>query len=59
MQALDDTMITGEPKYSINITKSKKVVCLSLNYNGNESFLYANRRRTYQFKGKKFRNKLF
>ena len=24
MQALDDTMITGEPKYSINITKSKK-----------------------------------
>ena len=34
--------ITAEAKYSINVIKSRKKVCLSLHYNGSNSLLYAN-----------------
>ena len=30
---LDDTTITAGAKYSVNITKSRKEICLSLHYN--------------------------
>ena len=40
-QRLDDTTMEPEAKYSINITKSKTIF-LSLNYNGSNSFMYAN-----------------
>ena len=39
---LDDTTITAEAKNSVNIINSKKEICLSLHYNGANSFLYAN-----------------
>ena len=48
----DDTKITTKAKYSINITKSRKKTCLSLLYNSNNSFLYANGVKICQFKGK-------
>ena len=35
--------VSGEVKYAINITKSIKKICLSLHYNGSNSFLYANK----------------
>ena len=34
----NNTTITVDAKYSINITKSRKKVCLSLHYNGSNSF---------------------
>ena len=41
-QELDDTTITAEGKYSINFTSSRKELCLSLHYNGRNSFLFVN-----------------
>ena len=41
---LDDATITAEIKYSINITKSKKKICLNLHYNQSN----ANRVKIYQ-----------
>ena len=35
---LDDTIVTAEPKYSLNFTRSRRKFCLSLHYNGNNSF---------------------
>ena len=54
-QGLDDTRNTkktAEAKYSVNITKSKKKICLILYYNGRDSFLYASGMKIYQFKAK-------
>ena len=51
-QGLDDTKITAEDKYSIDITTSRKNICLSLHYNRSKSFLYANGIKVYQFKAK-------
>ena len=44
--------ITAETKYSINVIKSRKKVCLSLHYNGSNSLLYANGVKKYYFKAK-------
>ena len=49
---LDDTTIRAEAKCSINITESRKNICLSLHYNGSNSFLHANGLKIYQFKTK-------
>ena len=51
-RGLDDTAITAEVKYSTNITRSRKKLCLSLYYNGSDSFLYANGEKLYQYKAK-------
>ena len=48
----DSTKIMVEAKYSVNITKSRKGICLNLHYNVANSFLYANNMKTYQFKVK-------
>ena len=37
-QGLDDTTILTEAKYSINNTKSRKKICLSLHYHAGNSF---------------------
>ena len=42
IQALDDTTTTVEAKYSSNFTRSRKKLCLSLHYNGSNSFLFVN-----------------
>ena len=37
-QEIDDATLTAEAKYSINFTQSNKNFCLSLHYNGSNSF---------------------
>ena len=51
-QGLDDTTLTAEAKYSINFTQSGKRFVLSLHYNENNSFLFVNTTKVYQFKAK-------
>ena len=51
-QGLDDTTLTVEPPYSINFTRPDIKFCLSLHYNGSNSFLFVNATKTYQFKAK-------
>ena len=38
-QGLDDTKLTAEKKYSINFTVTRNKLCLSLHYNGANSFI--------------------
>ena len=49
---LDDTKITAAAKDSINFTKQQNKFCLSLHYNGSNSFLFVNGVKIYQFKAK-------
>ena len=51
-QELDDTTLTGEAQYSINFSRSNRKFCLSLQYNGSNSFLFAKSTKKYQFKAK-------
>ena len=37
-QGLDDTKLTAEAQHSINVSRSNKKFCLSLHYNGSNSF---------------------
>ena len=39
-QVLDGTTLTAEKKYSINFTVTRKKFCLSLHYNGANSYLF-------------------
>ena len=41
-QGLDRTTSTAEKKYSFNFTRSRKNFCLSLHYNGANSYLFVN-----------------
>ena len=41
-QGLDGTTLTSEKKYSINFTENNKKFCLSLHYNGANSYLFVN-----------------
>ena len=51
-QGLDYTTFTVEAKYSINFTQSNRKFCLSLHYNGSNSFLFVDATKMYQFKVK-------
>ena len=51
-QGLNDTTSTAETQYSINVSRSNRKFCLSLHYNGNISFLFANATKIYQFKAR-------
>ena len=51
-QGLDDTTMTAEAKYTVNFTRSGRKFCLSLHYNGSNSFVFANSSKIYQFKAK-------
>ena len=44
--------ITADAKYSVNISKSRKKICLSLHYNAAKSLLFANGVKVYQIKAK-------
>ena len=46
-QGLDDTTLTAEAKYPINLTQSGKRFVLSLHYNENNSFLFVNAGKVY------------
>ena len=50
-QGLNDTLVP-ETQYSINFTRPGTRFCLSLYYNGSNSFLFLNVTKLYQFKAK-------
>ena len=50
-QGLERTL-TAEQMYSINFTVTKKKFCLSLHYNGVNSYLFVNGTEIYKFKAK-------
>ena len=49
---LYETAITPEAEYSISFSEQQKKFCLSLHYNGSNSFLFVNRVKIYQFKAR-------
>ena len=51
IQELESTL-TAEKMYSINFTVTKKKFCLSLHYNGANSYLFVNGRKICKFKAK-------
>ena len=50
-QGLESTL-TAEKIYSINFTERNKTFCLSLHYNGANSYLFVNGTAIYKFKAK-------
>ena len=54
-QGLDDTRLSAEAQYSISFSRSNRKFCLSLHYNGRNSFLFVNATKIYQFKAKDFK----
>ena len=50
-QGLEHTL-TAEKMYSINFTVTRKKFCLSLHYNGANSYLFVNGTEMYKFKAK-------
>ena len=46
--------LTAEKIYSINFTVTNKNFCLSLHYNGANSYLFVNGTEIYKFKAKDF-----
>ena len=53
-QRLDGTTLTAEKMYSINFTENNKKFCLSLHYNGTNSYLFVNDTELIKFKAKDF-----
>ena len=51
MQGLEHTL-TAEKMHSINFTVTNKKFCLSLHYNGANSYLFVNGGEIYKFKAK-------
>ena len=51
-QGLGENSLTAEKRYSINFTVTKKKFCLSLHYNGANSYLFVNGTEIYKFKAK-------
>ena len=48
-QGLDDTTVITEKKYPINLTESNTKFCLSLHYNGADSYLLVNGKEIIKF----------
>ena len=53
IQKIDDTTIYPEKMYSPNFTVANKTLCLSLHYNGDNSYLFINGKEVIKFKAKK------
>ena len=53
IQKIDDTTIYAEKMYSPNFTVANKTFCLSLHYNGDNSYLFVNGKEVIKFKAKK------
>ena len=51
-QGLDDSTLSAEAQFSFNFSRLDRKFCLSLHYNGSNSFLFANATKVYQFKAK-------
>ena len=54
IQGIDNTTIYAEKMYSPNFTENNKKCCLSLHYNGDNSYLYVNGKDVTKFKTKYF-----
>ena len=52
VQGLDNTTVYAEKLYSINFTENNKKFCLSLHYNGDNSYLFVNGTEIHKFKAK-------
>ena len=50
IQGINDTRIYAEKIYSPNFTVDNKTFCLSLHYNGDNSYLFVNNKKIYKFK---------
>ena len=55
LQKINDTTIYAEKMYSPNLTISGKTYCLSLNYNGDNSYLFVNGKQVVNFKSQNFK----
>ena len=53
-QKINNTTIYAEKMYSPNFSTENKTFCLSLNYNGDESYLFVNGKEVTEFKAKDF-----
>ena len=51
-QGLGEHSLTAEKMYSVNFTDHRKKCCLSLHYNGANSYLFANSTEIIKFKAK-------
>ena len=51
-QGLGEHSLTAEKMYSINFTNTNIQICLSLHYNGANSYLFVNGTEIYKFKAK-------
>ena len=52
IQGINDTTIYVEKLYSVNFTENNKKFCLSLHYNGDNSYLFVNGTEIHKFKTK-------
>ena len=52
IQGSDNTILTAEKKYAINFTLNRKKFCLSLYYNGENSYLFITGTEIIKFKAK-------
>ena len=52
LQGLDNIKIYAEKLYSMNFTENNKIFCLSLHYNGDNSYLFVNGTEIHIFKAK-------
>ena len=52
IQGIDNSTIYVEKMYSINFTENNKNICLSLYYNGADSYLFVNGTKIHKFKAK-------
>ena len=53
-QGLDETTLTAEAQYSINLSRSNRKFCLNLHYNGSNSFLFVNSTKNISIQSKQF-----
>ena len=52
VEGIEGTTIYAEKMYSTNFTVDNKTFCLSLHYNGDNSYLFVNGKEIYKFKAK-------
>ena len=52
VQRLNDTTLTAEDEYYFKFTQLYRKFCLSLHYNGGNSFIFVNATKIYQFKAR-------
>ena len=54
-QELCNAALTAEAEYSISFSGSQKMFCVSLHYNGSNSFLFVNTTKNISFQSKKLK----